>query len=269
MKITLFTSNQPRHCALIERLSLMAETLFVVQETTTLRPGVVSDYYRKSSIMEAYFSRVVDAEQRIFGHPRFTPWFGRQSNVQTLSLSLGDLSTLKLAHLEPALSADQFVVFGSSYIRGPLCEELVKRRAINIHMGCSPQYRGSSCNFWPLHDNKADLVGATIHLLTSGLDSGPILFHSFPRPQEVDGFQLGMEAVKVAQQAVCELITTDTLYDGEPVAQDREKQVRYSRGSDFTDEIASEYLQNEPKPASIIDQMASRDVDSFVRPIVI
>ena len=70
------------------------------------------------------------------------------------------------------------MVFGSSYIKGELVDYLVKQKAINIHMGVSPYYRGCDCNFWALYDNNPHLVGATIHLLSKGLDSGPMLYHA-------------------------------------------------------------------------------------------
>ena len=59
--------------------------------------------------------------------------------------------------------------------------------AINIHMGISPYYRGSSCNFWAIYDGNPSYVGATIHLLSKGLDSGDILFHCLPKPLNNDG----------------------------------------------------------------------------------
>ena len=75
---------------------------------------------------------------------------------------------------------DLFIVFGSSFIKGKLIEELLKRRSINIHMGVSPFYRGSSCNFWAAYEENFHLIGSTIHLLSKGLDSGDILYHALP-----------------------------------------------------------------------------------------
>ena len=45
-------------------------------------------------------------------------------------------------------------------------------------MGISPYYRGTDCNFWALYDNNSHLVGSTIHYLSKGIDSGPILYHA-------------------------------------------------------------------------------------------
>ena len=84
---------------------------------------------------------------------------------------MGDLNHLKKADLKDFLESDIYVVFGSSYIKGFLVDFLIKRKAINIHMGLSPYYRGADCNFWALQDDNPHYVGATIHLLSKGLDS--------------------------------------------------------------------------------------------------
>ena len=47
---------------------------------------------------------------------------------------------------------------------------LIKKKTINIHMGISPYYRGSDCNFWAMYDNNLHLVGGTVHLISKGLD---------------------------------------------------------------------------------------------------
>ncbi len=142
MKITVLTSNQPRHLSLIADLADIAEEVFAVQECSTVFPGEVEDFYRRSDVMKKYFARVIDAEGRVFGRPRFHP--GR---VRSLALKMGDVSRLPLEALAPALAADVFVVFGASYIRGPLVDALIQKGAINIHMGTSPYYRAARAIF--------------------------------------------------------------------------------------------------------------------------
>lgn len=237
MKITVFTCNQPRHLSLISALAKVADEVFAIQECVTVFPGTVADFYRKSDVMQAYFSRVIAAEKEVFGSVRFVP-----SNVRTLSLKAGDLNALDIGLLAPALESDVYVVFGASYIKGPLVEFLVTHRAINIHMGVSPYYRGTSCNFWAVFDGNPDLVGATIHLLSRGLDSGNMLFHALPQPVPCDPFLLGMRAVRTAHTSLVEEIAAGTILSHLPVAQDRSREIRYTRNSDFTDNVAGEYL---------------------------
>lgn len=133
MNITVFTSNQPRHVALISRLADIADTVYAVQECTTLFPGSKPDFYKKTEVMRRYFARVVGAERAIFGEPTFSA-----PNVNTLSVKHGDVNDLKMDLLAPALESDYYIVFGSSYLKGPLCDFIISKSAVNIHMGISP-----------------------------------------------------------------------------------------------------------------------------------
>ncbi len=261
MKVTVFTSNQSRHLALIDSLAGIADEVYAVQECTTVFPGEVEDFYRRSEVMQDYFSRVIDAERQVFGEPRFLP-----ANVHQLCLKMGDLSRLPLEVLAPALQADLFVVFGASYIRGPLIDTLVAREAVNIHMGTSPYYRGSSCNFWALYDGRPEYVGATIHRLSSGLDSGDMLFHAFPAEATADPFVYGMQAVRSAHQGLCCHIADGTLLQLPTVKQDRLQELRYTRNADFTDAVAADYLQHLPGESQVRKAIAGRDTTLFLNP---
>lgn len=253
MKITVFTSNQRRHLGLVRTLAPLAETLYVVQETKTHFPGKRAAIHPQSAVMEGYFARMLAAEHAVFGDVGFLP-----ENARGMALFMGDLSHVPLDILEPALNADLYVVFGASWIRGPLVDHLMERRTINIHMGLSPYYRGSACNFWALHDDRPEMVGSTLHLLSRGLDSGPILCHAMPRPQAVDGFVLGMRAVFSAHHALATMIADGSIFSLCPQAQDKSLELRYSRSRDFTDDVVSDYLPRERSPQEIEAMLCER-----------
>ena len=99
----------------------------------------------------------------------------RNKNIKILEITPGYLNNFSLKNLSVFLNSDIYIVFGGSYIKGPLVNFLIKKKTFNIHMGISPYYRGTDCNFWALYDNNPHLVGATIHMLSKGLDSGPII----------------------------------------------------------------------------------------------
>jgi hypothetical protein len=248
MKVAVYTSNQPRHVALVELLAYHFDQIVAVIESTTVFPGEVDDFYRTSPFMRQYFQRVLAAEQAVFGHQRFLP-----SCVQCLPVKLGDLSKLSLDSLQLSLDCDIHVVFGASYIKGSLLDELVRLGALNIHMGVSPYYRGSGCNFWALHDGNADLVGATIHRLSSGLDSGDILLHAIPPISITDSFELGMRAVEAAHQTLVRLLVGDKgpISQVKPIPQNKKHLIRYSRYADFTEEVVEKYLANIPSESQI------------------
>lgn len=237
MRITIFTSNQPRHLALINKLSSISAEIYVVQECTTTFPGLVQDFYNKSEVMQMYFKNVLAAENKIFGDLSFS-----KSNVKTLSIKSGDLNLLNIQQLNDALHSDVYIVFGSSFIKGWLIDYLISNKAINIHMGLSPYYRGNSCNFWALYDNHPECVGATIHHLSKGLDSGDILYHALPKIGHCNPFEFTMKAVEAAQSSLIERINNKIIFDMKPQKQNKLLEIRYTRNSDFTNSIAAEYL---------------------------
>ena len=94
-------------------------------------------------------------------------------------LKSGDLSVLKKKDIDDFLTSDIYLTFGCSYIKGWLADFLISKNCLNIHIGVSPFYRGSSCNFWAAFDQKYEYVGGTLHFLSKGLDNGPIIKEYF------------------------------------------------------------------------------------------
>jgi len=237
MKITVFTGNQPRHINLVNLISEFTDEAYAVLESTTLFPGLIQDFYNNSPTMQEYMIGVRKAETDLFGKSQFI-----SSRVKTLVMKSADLNYLTQEHLKEALQSDIYVVFGSSFIKGWLVDFLIAKSALNIHMGLSPYYRGSSCNFWAMYDLLPNYVGATIHYLSKGLDSGPMIFHSVPKFENEDPFTFTMKAVKKAQEDLVYFIKNLKQFDINPVDQDRGLQLRYTRHSDFTDDVAREFL---------------------------
>ena len=238
MKITIFSSNQQRHLNLAREFSGISNQVFFISEVNTVFPGQVDDFFKKSEIMQKYFKNVINAEKKIFSQIGFLP-----NNVKVLPIKLGDLNKLNSSQLQEALSSDIYIVFGASFIKGWLVDFLIKNKAINIHMGLSPYYRGSSCNFWALYDNNPNFVGATIHYLSKGLDSGRILFHCVPKKVPNEGtFEFTMRSVLVAQQGLVNSIKNKKIFSIKPVSQDKSKEIRYTINKNFNDDVAEEFL---------------------------
>ena len=237
MKITVFTSNQPRHLNLINRLAEIADECYAVVETNTVFPGQMQGFFKKSEVFQQYFSNIIESEKKIFGSIRFS------QNIKNLIIQSEDLNNLDRETLKPALDSDIYIVFGSSYIKGWLIDHLISNNAINIHMGISPYYRGSSCNFWALYDYNPHLMGATIHMLSKGLDSGKILYHIAPTTKNcINPFDFTMMSVKSAHESLVKRLSSGEINKYNPVIQNSNLEVRYAKNSDFTDEIVKEFL---------------------------
>lgn len=261
MKITIFTSNQARHLHLINSMSEIADEVYAIQECTTVFPGKVDDFFHKSDVFQEYFSKVMESQKKVFGDITFL-----NKNVHSLSVKLGDLNNISLETLKPALQSDYYIIFGSSFIKGDLIDFLVKNQAINIHMGVSPYYRGSSCNFWASYQDNPHLVGATIHMLSKGLDSGDMLYHALPKPDKYDPFDLGMYAVKAAHESLVTRIADGSIFKYKPVKQNKNSEISYTKNKDFDDIVAKNYLNNLPTSEFIYKKLQNADTTLFLNP---
>jgi folate-dependent phosphoribosylglycinamide formyltransferase PurN len=57
--------------------------------------------------------------------------------------------------------------------------ECVNATFINTHAGITPLYRGVHGGYWALAEGRPELVGTTIHLVDSGIDTGSIIDQAF------------------------------------------------------------------------------------------
>jgi methionyl-tRNA formyltransferase len=241
MKVTLFTSNNHRHNYFINLLSATCDELWVVQECKNLSIEKKLNVPDNSETIKAYFCYVKEAENKIFKKEYLNK---NLNNVKKLPILYGELNNLSLSYLNNFLKSDIYIVFGSSYIKGNLVDFLVSQKAINIHAGVSPYYRGSDCNFWALYDNNSHLVGSTIHFLSKGLDSGPILYHAMSHVKK-NPFEYTMSTLKAAFHSITERIVDNYIFKINPLIQDRQKEIRYSKKIDFNTEIVKEYFKKE------------------------
>ena len=261
MKITVFTSNRSRHISLINGLSKISSEIFCIQECTTLFPGKIDDFFPNTPIMKVYFENVLSAELNIFGRLGFV-----DKNVKSFAIRKGDLNHLGKEALEDCLHSDVYIVFGASYIKGWLIDHLVDHDAINIHMGLSPYYRGSSCNFWALYDNNPRYVGATIHKITKGLDDGPILYHCVPLFQGENIFDFTMKSVRIAHSSLVERIGDSSIFDLGEVCRAKSDQIRYTRNVDFTDSIVKSFLERKTSSSHLSKRLSETCYPDLVAP---
>ena len=241
MKITLFTSNKNRHNYLINLLSEVSDELYVIQECGTIFPGIVPGHYQVSPIMKKYFENVNNAQSHLFGNSYVN---NKKKNIKILPMISGDLNQCSMNLLSDFLKSDVYVVFGSSYIKGELVDFLVNQKTINIHAGVSPYYRGTDCNFWALYDDNPHLVGTTIHLLSKGLDSGPMLYHAMSNLRS-NPFEYTMSTVKSAFHSITERIKDNSILQIKPEVQNKKQEIRYSKRVDFNEEVIKSFFNKE------------------------
>jgi len=237
MKITIFTSNRLRHNYFIQEMNKICDELFVFQESVSLFPGKYSNIYDKSKVIEDYFDSVKEAEKKIFTNNYIKP----EKFFFLKNMLANDLKYLNFSDYKNFFNSDIYIVFGSSFIKGEILKFLIEKKAINLHMGISPYYRGCDCNFWALYDNRPDMVGSTIHLLSDKLDAGDILYHAVPSVNK-DPFIYSMLSVKSAISSLSERVLNEEIFKFKPVKQNKSLELRYSTKKDFSEIILKKFL---------------------------
>lgn len=172
------TANALRHHYVANRLIENFNVLGIVSEVKrSLNAGVTA---KENEIID-FHSRERDIkEQEYFGKDiKFNLAESAIKNVPYEGANSPEIFKW-IKELNPEFIA----LYGTSLIKDPLLSAY-ENKIINIHLGLSPYYRGSSTGFWPLVLNEPECIGATIHLATSKVDAGSIL--SQVRPEMVLG----------------------------------------------------------------------------------
>ena len=92
-----------------------------------------------------------------------------------------------------------------------------------------------------MFDGNPHLVGSTIHLLSKGLDSGPILYHAMSNIKS-DHFEYTMSTVKSAFHSIGERMRDKSILKLNLIFKIK-KEIRYSKSKDFNEEIVIEYFK--------------------------
>ena len=180
MNVGILTSVETRHRYFVNALRSRVNVVAVGYEETGYQPTSVAATDltpEEARIVEHHFAERARQEEIFFGadagfaidHERC-----RARRLAPGTLNADDT----LAFLESA-GVDTVAVYGTNLIKAPLLDHW-PGRMINMHLGLSPYYRGTATNFYPLLNEEPEYVGATIHLLDAGIDSGPIFKHARP-----------------------------------------------------------------------------------------
>ncbi len=180
MRLAVLTSVETRHRYMVNRLCAAFEVVAVGYETTGYSPAAVDDRDLTPSeraIVAHHFAVRALQEERFFGES--ATWLRDAADRSVLRIAPGSLNSDVTLRVLEAARPDAVAVYGTNLIREPLLSRW-SGRMVNLHLGLSPYYRGTATNFYPLLNEEPEYVGATIHLIDAGIDSGPILRHARP-----------------------------------------------------------------------------------------
>ncbi len=85
------------------------------------------------------------------------------------------------------LNPDIIIVNGTRIISKKILES-TNAIFINMHVGITPQYRGSHGGYWAMRNKDESNFGTTIHLIDTGIDTGAVIKQVFAKPEMEDNF---------------------------------------------------------------------------------
>jgi folate-dependent phosphoribosylglycinamide formyltransferase PurN len=199
VKAILLTSTFRRHVHVANTLAAASDLAGVWQEEKTFRPERYAQDAADEEVIQRHFASRDDAETRYFAADSE---MRLKAGAVHRMVAGGACSDPAEVALMTAACPDVVLVFGTGILRQPLLSAF-EGRIINVHLGLSPYYRGAGTNFWPLVNREPEYVGATIHYLDEGIDTGPIISHVRPAIERHDGpHDLGNKTIAAAAHAL-------------------------------------------------------------------
>lgn len=220
MKLAALTSVASRHRYFVNRLHKACNVVAVAYEDVGYSPATVPSNgltIEEQEIVANHFAERDQQEQRFFGDQ--SDFVASGSGCSVRMLGPGELNTDATLDFLESADVDTVAVFGTNLIKAPLLDRW-PGRMINLHLGLSPYYRGTATNFFPLVNEEPEYVGATIHLLDSSIDGGPIFKHARPdivaddRPHTI-----GCKAIEAGIEAMIKVLGSVGRGDAEPIPQ--------------------------------------------------
>jgi len=118
-------------------------------------------------------------------------------------LEVDDINSAMVRSFITSKAPDLVILCGTSLIKKSIIEA-AQGRIINIHGGITPEYRSNYGGFWAIYNGEPQMVGVTVLLIDTTLDTGPIVFQETVAFSPEDG--LGGIAHRLQKRGVDLLI---------------------------------------------------------------
>lgn len=188
-----------------------------------------------------------------------------EHRLSPVLVAKGDVNHPAVVDAIIGLQPDMIVCFGASLIKSRLLSDF-SGRFINVHLGLSPDYRGSGTNVWPLINGEPEYVGATFMHIDAGIDTGDIIHQIRARVVEGDTpHTIGNRLIMDMADMLAELVLTfDRL---QPLKQPDKTAGRLYRRRDF-DAAACAKLYEQFENGLVERYLRERDKRHAVAPIL-
>ena len=181
MKILFITNEDPVNRAVLSGLANYfspCRTLCVSWDSSKAkRRSFIPTPRRVIGLLNTITQRKIEAHRTSEVNKRLAPDRIELPNEQQISTKV--VNSNETAKLIADCQPDVMVVCGAPILRENIFS-IPKICTINIHFGISSAYRGQHTLFWPMLENRFDQIGATIHMIDKGVDTGNLLFEVYP-----------------------------------------------------------------------------------------
>lgn len=227
MKIAIFTRTGFHHTSFINRLQEKFEIACVVREAYPVTRRVNRFQFFLKNILSQKGRQAIkdDLYLRDF-HGKFSAGFRyhrmlkdflkapfdlvvERPGTKYFNIKCGDINSSDFASFLKGLRPDVIAVLGSSVI-SPEIISIPLSGMINLHSGLSPYYRGTWSYGWPIVNSEPEYIGATVHYVDPGIDSGDIIYQTRPVFDDKDDLnaiflKVISEGIELALDAIAEI----------------------------------------------------------------
>lgn len=150
------------------------ELSFVVIESSSKQ---TSKLLERKKYFDYMMSKYNDKRRSFFGHSSRRKRAFRTHNFsldRKRVLEVDSINNEKCLEFVSSFEVDYVIVMGTSIIKRELLKE-IEGKAINIHGGYLPNYKGNHCIYFAMYNGDYEKVGSTIHFVDAGVDTGLII----------------------------------------------------------------------------------------------
>jgi methionyl-tRNA formyltransferase len=261
MKIVIFTRTGFHHTCFINRLQERFQVACVVREAYPQLKKENPLFSRIKDILNnrgagkasdsQYMKRFYEQYSAGFRYSPLLKDFmkapfdvlSEKAGTQYVNVKCGDINCEQFAVFLRELRPDIIAVLGSSVIK-PSIISIPSVALLNLHSGLSPYYRGTWSYGWPLVNDEPGYIGATVHYVNEGIDTGDIIFQTRPVLDNSDDLnriflKVISEGVEIMSDAIDNIIRETVVSFAQPQAVGR-----HYKTSDLNEDAAKKCLLN-------------------------
>lgn len=173
MRIVLITGDHNRHKYLASQvLDSQHEVHWIIESREEILPAKrteISTYLAK--LADLHFQGRLEAESLYFGNIGYS--LEKERFSSHLTVSRENLNSETTARYIKGVSPHLILSYGCHKLSEAITS-LAEWKALNIHGGLSPKYKGTATHFWPTYFLEPHLTGLTLHSTSQEIDSGEI-----------------------------------------------------------------------------------------------